>query len=505
MKQSLQLRASQHLALTPQLQQSIRLLQLSTLDLNQELEQILQENPLLERLNDPIDSAIRLRSDGALIDQSTSFSESLQPTYSTDNSPSFDLAESGEAMNGHAESAGEHSEESAIWDDVRRHHSNQDDDGDDQQAQLDPIDPSLREYLLDQANLCTRNERDAALLSLLIEALDDNGYLDESLEQIQANLPPELGVELDDLIFALNFLQSLEPAGVGARNASECLALQIKRLPHLPIVTRRLALTLVQDFLPQFAGHDFIKIKKALGCDDQELREVQEVIQQCEPHPGRCFSQECTGYIVPDVTVTKSPHGWLAQLNKDVIPKLQINTLYARLLTQNKQCKNQESGTNSLHTQLQEARWLIRNIHQRYDTILRVSQAIVDRQRNFFAHGAIAMRPLVLREIADTLELHESTISRVTTQKYMLTPHGIVELKYFFGSHIATEAGGEASSTAIRALIKQLIGDENHHKPLSDSKIANILGEQGMVVARRTVAKYREGLKIPAVNLRKIL
>jgi len=300
------------------------------------------------------------------------------------------------------------------------------------------------------------------------------------------------------LSFALKLLQSLEPAGVGARNASECLAIQIKRLPHIPLVTRRLALTIVNDYLTLFAQRDFNKIKKALDCDDQDLREAQDVIRQCQPHPGKGFSKDRVDFVAPDVIVIKTRQGWEVQLNQDVMPKLQVNSLYANLLKQHK-------SAASLHTQLQEARWLIKNMRQRFDTILRVSQAIVERQKNFFTHGAVAMRPLVLREIADTLGLHESTISRVTTQKYMLTPHGMFELKYFFGSHVATEAGGEASSTAIRALIKQLIGAENQTNPLSDSKIANMLGEQGMVIARRTVAKYREALKIPPVNLRKTL
>jgi len=511
MKQNLQLRASQQLALTPQLQQSIRLLQLSTLDLHQELEQILQDNPLLERLNDPIETAIRLLPDGALLHQQPPYSpQSDQSSYFANSMNSSDDNDSDESLNSdknHTAQSGyreDQNAESSIWSEANHTAGNQDED--DGRAQLETVNPSLREYLLDQANLSTRTRRDAALLSLLIEALDENGYLDESLEQIHAGLPEELGVDKNDLIFALSLLQSLEPPGVGARNASECLALQIKRLPHIPLVTRRLALAIVQSYLPQIAQRDFSKIKKATDCDDQDLREAQEVIQQCQPHPGRCFSKERIDFVAPDVIVTKTKEGWQAQLNQDAIPKLQINTLYANLLTQhNAQHDAQHKGTSSLQIQLQEARWLIKNIRQRFDTILRVSQAIVERQRNFFAHGAIAMRPLVLREIADTLKLHESTISRVTTQKYMLTPHGIVELKYFFGSHIATEAGGEASSTAIRALIKQLIGAENQTIPLSDSKIAHMLGEQGMVVARRTVAKYREALKIPSVSLRKIL
>jgi RNA polymerase sigma-54 factor len=488
MKQGLQLRTSQHLALTPQLQQSIRLLQLSTLELQQELEQMLTDNPLLERLDDPMDMAVRLLPDGALNSQ-TDYPASSSTASDTDDSASYD------GNDERADSQPDHAEESSIWSEANRSSNADDDEG---RPQLEIIEESLREHLLDQANLCTRTERDAALLSLLIEALDDNGYLDESLEQIHAALSEELGVDMDDLQFALNLLQSLEPAGVGARDASECLALQIKRMPHIPLVTRRLALTIVQSFLQQFAQRDFNKIKKALDCDDQDLREAQEVIRACQPHPGKGFSKDRVDFVAPDVIVTKTKAGWVVQLNQDVMPKLQINSLYANLLRQHK-------NAATLQTQLQEARWLIKNMRQRFDTILRVSEAIVERQRSFFNHGAVAMRPLVLREIADTLGLHESTISRVTTQKYMLTPHGMFELKYFFGSHVATEAGGEASSTAIRELIKQLIGAENQNSPLSDSKIATMLGEQGMVIARRTVAKYREALKIPPVNLRKTL
>lgn len=493
MKQGLQLRTSQHLALTPQLQQSIRLLQLSTLELQQELETMLTDNPLLERLDDPMDQAVRLMADGAIHTQSDypgNTGTSSESGERNEDSGSYERSDdqSADYQDGQQE-------ESSIWGEASRSNNRDDDEG---RPQLETIEQSLREFLLDQANLCTRTERDAALLCLLIEALNDNGYLDESLEEIHAALPEELGIEPDDLTFALSLLQSLEPAGVGARNASECLALQIKRMPHIPLVTRRLALTIVQDFLMQFAQRDFNKIKKALDCDDQDLREAQDVIRACQPHPGKGFSKDRVDFVAPDVIVTKTRLGWQVQLNQDVMPKLQINSLYANLLKQHK-------NAATLQTQLQEARWLIKNMRQRFDTILRVSEAIVERQRNFFNHGAVAMRPLVLREIADTLGLHESTISRVTTQKYMLTPHGMFELKYFFGSHVATEAGGEASSTAIRALIKQLIGAENQTNPLSDSKIASMLGEQGMVIARRTVAKYREALKIPPVNLRKTL
>jgi RNA polymerase sigma-54 factor len=266
----------------------------------------------------------------------------------------------------------------------------------------------------------------------------------------------------------------------------------------VPLVTRRMALCIVEKHLQWFAQRDFNKLKKALDCDDEDLREAQAVIRQCNPHPGAAFARDVSDYVVPDVIVKKGRNGWVVTLNNDVMPRLRVNALYASLLKQGK-------GEAQMNAQLQEAKWLIKNMRQRFDTILRVAQAIVERQKNFFSHGAVAMRPLVLREIADTLGLHESTISRVTTQKYMLTPHGMFELKYFFGSHVATEAGGEASSTAIRALIVQFTGAEDPKNPLSDSKIADMLGEQGMVIARRTVAKYREALKIPPVSLRKSL
>jgi RNA polymerase sigma-54 factor len=491
MKQSLQLRISQHLALTPQLQQSIRLLQLSTLELHQELEQILADNPLLERLDDPLDNSIRLLADGAIGTSTVSMQEVAPQGDSNSSQENENQGEDNVAAD-----APSSSESDWSFDDVSRTSKAPEDD--DARPQLEAAETSLRDHLLEQVRLTVNNARDRALVELIIDALDDNGYLEESLEEIHARLPEELEIELDELSIALKLLQSFEPAGVGARNISECLALQIKRLPKVPLVSRRLALTIVENHLNLLAQRDFNKLKKALSCDDEDLREVQAIVKRCNPHPGAPFASDASDYVVPDVIVKRAKGGWQVALNHDVMPRLRVNALYANLLKQNK-------GDGSLSSQLQEAKWLIKNMRQRFDTILRVAQAIVDRQRNFFSHGEVAMRPLVLREIADTLGLHESTISRVTTQKYMLTPHGMFELKYFFGSHVATEAGGEASSTAIRALIKQLIGAEDPRNPLSDSKIADMLGEQGMVVARRTVAKYREALRIPPVNLRKSL
>ena len=494
MKQTLQLRVSQHLALTPQLQQSIRLLQLSTLELHQELEQILSENPLLERLDDPLDHSVRLLADGSVSSAPTSASAGETPA--SDAAP----AAEGEGSFESGESGGDSSDSGAdadwSFDDVARTSKAPEDD--DARPQMEAHELTLREHLLEQMRVTVQNPRDRALVELVIDALDDNGYLTEPLEEIHARLPEELEVEIEELSMALKLLQSFDPAGVGARDASECLSLQIRRMPRVPMVTRRTALQIVEKHLQLFAQRDFNKLKKALDCDDEDLREAQAVIRQCNPHPGAMFASDASDYVVPDVIVKRGKNGWQVMLNHDVMPRLRVNALYANILKQNK-------GEGSMSSQLQEAKWLIKNMRQRFDTILRVAQAIVDRQRNFFSHGAVAMRPLVLREIADTLGLHESTISRVTTQKYMLTPHGMFELKYFFGSHVATDAGGEASSTAIRALIKQLIGAEDPKNPFSDSRIADMLAEQGMVVARRTVAKYREALKIPPVNLRKSL
>ncbi|MGF6272298.1 RNA polymerase sigma-54 factor [Massilia sp. UYP11] len=491
MKQSLQLRTSQHLALTPQLQQSIRLLQLSTLELHQEIEQILGDNPLLERLDDPLDRSVRLLADGAINNAPANGEAPPAPGQQAEGQDA--PAQEGESL----ESGADNDRVDADWSEGGAPSSGggEDEDG---RPQLEACAITLREHLMEQVREATLSVRDRALAELVIDALDDNGYLDEPLDEIHARLPEELEIEIDELRCALALVQSMDPVGVGARSASECLALQIRRMPGVPMVTRRMALTIVEGYLTWFAQREYSKLKKALDCDDEDLREVQAVVRQCNPHPGAVFASNVSDYVVPDVIVRRAKSGWAVTLNPDVMPRLRVNSLYASLLKQGK-------SEAQMGAQLQEAKWLIKNMRQRFDTILRVAEAIVERQRNFFSHGAVAMRPLVLREIADTLGLHESTISRVTTQKYMLTPHGMFELKYFFGSHVATEAGGEASSTAIRALIAQLTGAEDPRNPLSDSKIAEMLGEQGMVIARRTVAKYREALKIPPVSLRKSL
>ncbi|MDR2787246.1 MAG: RNA polymerase factor sigma-54 [Candidatus Accumulibacter sp.] len=475
MKPSLQLKLSQHLALTPQLQQSIRLLQLSTLELEQELEKYLLENPLLEREEDAY-APVTAESPTAAIGDEEKKREEAEPAMVSGEEESWQ-GEAGSDDGAYANSSG----------------SFDDDDNDFRDIQVAAT--SLREHLSWQLGLVGLPARDRTLAQCLIDALDDDGYLTQAPEDLADLLPRELEIETGELQIALHHLQNLDPPGVGARNVRECLALQLEALPGND--TRTLALRIVREHLDLLAGRDFAKLKKSLECDDEQLREAQFLIRSLNPRPGAKYAALDAHYITPDVVVRKVRGQWTVSINSDVYPRLRINSLYAQILS-----RQRGSG---LSGQLQEARWLIKNVQQRFDTILRVAQAIVDRQRQFFEHGEVAMRPMVLREIADALGLHESTVSRVTTQKYMATPRGIFELKYFFGSYVATEVGGACSATAIRALIKQLVGAEDAKKPLSDSQIADLLGQQGIVVARRTIAKYREALGIPPVKLRKAL
>ena len=485
MKPSLQLKLSQHLALTPQLQQSIKLLQLSTLELNQEIEKILLENPMLEREEPEGDlgsSRVEAPSPMAPAGSEAAHERDQEQSRESDRErePDRDFDNSGEAGEWMAAGSG----------------GNQRDDDDDSDFQeFQAAVPSLRDHLDAQISLTPLSDRDRALVRFLVEALDDDGYLSQDLEDLLPLLPPELEFELDDLTIALRQIQSLDPAGIGAQDVSQCLALQLRAQP--PSDERDLAIAIVSSHLELLAARDFLKLKRALHCNDDALREAHGLILGLNPRPGAQFSQADTRYVVPDVVVRKIRSDWVVNLNPDAMPRLRINQLYAQILRDNR------GASGSLSSHLQEARWLIKNVQQRFDTIQRVSQAIVDRQRQFFDYGEVAMRPLTLREIAEQLDLHESTVSRVTTQKYMATPRGIFEFKYFFGSHVATDTGGAASSTAIRALIRQLVAAEDKKKPLSDAKIAELLGQQGIVVARRTIAKYRESLDIPPVSLRK--
>lgn len=506
MKPTLQVRLSQHLALTPQLQQSIRLLQLSTLELHQEVEQMLEQNPFLE----PEEDATPFEF--GPVDRSTTQREESDAAGSTvgeggEEPAALEAADFGTTERDDWENGTERED----FDGIRETPSasgNSTGSGDDDFEPQDrgtPL-PSLQDHLRGQLAGMRLSEQDAAAVHVLIESLTDDGYLDGTLEDIAERLADSLEITepedrealLDQLRCALKWLQSMEPAGVGATGLSDCLALQLQQGPACP--AREVALKICREHLDLLARRDMRKLATATGADEAELKAAQALIVACEPKPGRPFAHAESLVVVPDVIVIKQGRNWKATLNPDVMPRLRVSDLYAQAI------RGQRNGAGAgLSARLQEARWFIRNIQQRFDTILRVSQAIVERQKNFFTHGEIAMKPLVLREIADELGLHESTISRVTTAKYMTTPSGTFELKYFFGSSLNTDAGGNASSTAVRALIKQFVAAENPDKPLSDSQIANMLEEQGIQVARRTVAKYREALKIAPANLRKAL
>ena len=484
MKPGLSLKLSQHLTLTPQLQQSIRLLQMSTVELEQEVEKYLQENPFLERADG--DEAPPPPDPGlAAIVPATPAAAEPMPEAAPD---------SAEAGDERAFDDADYVRDS--WTDVDGGSRNGGSDDDPLSFQR-AATATLREHLLAQLGPTTLSQRDRTLVALLIDALDDDGYLTTSLEEIATLAPEELEIAPEEWRAALSLLQNFDPVGVGARSPAECLRLQLLALPATT-PARALSLRLVDQHLPLLAARDYARLKRLLRCDDDALRQAQSLIRSLNPRPGACHAATDAHYVIPDVIVTKVRGVWTARLNEAAIPKLRLHQLYASLMR-----RARDAASAPLAGQLQEAKWLIKNVHQRFETILRVAQAIVERQRHYFDHGEVAMRPLVLREIADILGLHESTISRVTTQKYMLTPRGTLELKYFFGSFVSTDTGGAASATAIRALIRQLIAAETPKSPLTDSRLAELLGAQGIIVARRTVAKYRESLQIPPVNLRK--
>lgn len=471
MKLKQQSRLTQQLALTPRLQHAIKLLSLSAVDLNQEIEKHLENNPFLEQVDNSSDSELHLTGNITIISDT-----SVTSTLSSEENTAADVPPNFQSPPYPAQTT----------------------DAGQTPPLMEAPSLSLREYLTSQIHLLLRDKRQLALAELIIDALDENGYLIETLDEILGWLPEELNIQLIELESTLRHVQSLEPVGIAARNSAECLSIQLKRMPGLPFVTRKRALLIVENHLSLLAKRDFVRLKKLLNCDDEDMEEAWQAIQSCDPHPGAPYSTEKVHTLVPELLVFYREGKWQPELNPAALPNIRINALYADILSQ-------AENRQTMNTHLQEANWFIRNLRQRYETILKTGQAIVERQQNFFADGAISMRPLVLREIADTLELHESTVSRVTNQKYMHTPHGIFELKYFFGSHLTTGSGKTVSSTAIREKIRQLIGAENQKKPLSDNQIAQILGEQGLVIARRTIAKYRETLKIPPAHMRKSL
>ena len=529
MKPGLSLRVSQHLALTPQLQQSIRLLQLSTLELSQEVEQMLDENPFLDRTDeeapreefglDAADTPAQADdygADDALFSGATSASSISAEGQNDAESSGAGSDEPDWNGDGTVEMAPNDSE----WGGDAPARNSSGGEGDEADAtELARSHESLTSFLHRQALALRLSEIDRAALRFLIESLTDDGYLEESLEDLAISLAgPEDVPQIEELVHRLTvaqrLLQSLEPVGVGARGLAECLTLQLKALAGDedseadPDIVQT-ALRICQQPLEMLARRDVRRLTVLCGAPEERTRAAMALIARLEPRPGRRFADVERNIIIPDVIVRKAgrangrdgQHNFIVALNPDVMPRLRVHDIYAGALRGHKGSE----GHQGMQQRLQEARWFIKNIQQRFDTILRVSRAIVERQKNFFTHGELAMRPLVLRDIADELGLHESTISRVTTAKYMATPIGTYELKYFFGSGLGTETGGNASSTAVRALIKQFVAAESTAKPLSDSKIADMLKEQGIECARRTVAKYREALKIAPANLRKAL
>ncbi|WP_349279995.1 RNA polymerase factor sigma-54 [Polaromonas hydrogenivorans] len=521
MKQGLSLRVSQHLALTPQLQQSIRLLQLSTLELSQEVEQMLDENPFLEVADDsapreefgldqtdtPVSQDSRefdSATDSIAINTDTSSVSSQKESETTaEASTEATLEESWEG-DGSVESSPDDSE----WGGDAPARKNNLDDSDAEASDLTGAHESLQDHLHRQALALRLSEVDRAALYFLIESLNDDGYLEDSLASLAAGLAHgdlEQTEELEQCFaMALQLLQHMEPAGVGARTLAECLNLQL--LDCKDCEETRAAIAICKQPMELLAKRDFKRLASLCRFSEDAIKGAMAVIARLDPKPGRRFANVERNLIVPDVIVVKSGRGFKVTLNSDVMPRLRVHDIYANALKQHSgRGSSGPGGGQALQQRLQEARWFIKNIQQRFDTILRVSNAIVERQKNFFTHGELAMRPLVLREIADELGLHESTISRVTTAKYMGTPFGTFELKYFFGSGLGTESGGNASSTAVRALIKQFVASESPKKPLSDSQISEMLKEQGIECARRTVAKYREALRIAPTNLRKAL
>ena len=509
MKPSLQVRLSQHLALTPQLQQSIRLLQLSTLELHQEVEQMLEQNPFLdveEEAGTPYEPlAERLTSSERSAEREMERATESPAADAAEDTTGVDSADFGTTERDDWENGTERDD----FDGIREmpgsgSGSSQSDNDDFEPQDRNAAGPTLQDHLREQLLGMRLSPEDAAAVHVLIESLNDDGYLDDPLEEIATQLcedDEDREQLLERLRVALKWLQNMDPLGVGASNLGECLALQLRAQPRCQAQT--IAIIICKQHLDLLARRDLKKLMAATGADEDLVKEAQALIVALEPKPGRRFSRAESNVIVPDVIVQKSGRNWKVVLNPDVMPKLRINDLYAQAIRQGRGSGNSGGAGAALSSRLQEARWFMKNIQQRFDTIQRVSQAIVERQKSFFTHGEIAMKPLVLREIADELGLHESTISRVTTAKYMATMFGTFELKYFFGSSLNTEAGGNASSTAVRALIKQLVAAEDPNKPLSDSQLSRMLEEQGIQVARRTVAKYREALRIAPANLRR--
>ncbi|ELA6540788.1 RNA polymerase factor sigma-54 [Escherichia coli] len=476
MKQGLQLRLSQQLAMTPQLQQAIRLLQLSTLELQQELQQALESNPLLEQIDTHEEIDTRETQDSETLDTADALEQKEMP---------------------------EELPLDASWDTIYTAGTPSGTSGDyiDDELPLyqGETTQTLQDYLMWQVELTPFSDTDRAIATSIVDAVDDTGYLTVPLEDILESMGDE-EIDIDEVEAVLKRIQRFDPVGVAAKDLRDCLLIQLSQFDKTTPWLEEARL-IISDHLDLLANHDFRTLMRVTRLKEDVLKEAVNLIQSLDPRPGQSIQTGEPEYVIPDVLVRKHNGHWTVELNSDSIPRLQINQHYASM------CNNARNDDDSqfIRSNLQDAKWLIKSLESRNDTLLRVSRCIVEQQQAFFEQGEEYMKPMVLADIAQAVEMHESTISRVTTQKYLHSPRGIFELKYFFSSHVNTEGGGEASSTAIRALVKKLIAAENPAKPLSDSKLTSLLSEQGIMVARRTVAKYRESLSIPPSNQRKQL
>ncbi|EFN6253518.1 RNA polymerase factor sigma-54 [Escherichia coli] len=476
MKQGLQLRLSQQLAMTPQLQQAIRLLQLSTLELQQELQQALESNPLLEQIDTHEEIDTRETQDSETLDTADALEQKEMP---------------------------EELPLDASWDTIYTAGTPSGTSGDYIDDEL-PVyqgetTQTLQDYLMWQVELTPFSDTDRAIATSIVDAVDETGYLTVPLEDILESIGDE-EIDIDEVEAVLKRIQRFDPVGVAAKDLRDCLLIQLSQFDKTTPWLEEARL-IISDHLDLLANHDFRTLMRVTRLKEDVLKEAVNLIQSLDPRPGQSIQTGEPEYVIPDVLVRKHNGHWTVELNSDSIPRLQINQHYASM------CNNARNDGDSqfIRSNLQDAKWLIKSLESRNDTLLRVSRCIVEQQQAFFEQGEEYMKPMVLADIAQAVEMHESTISRVTTQKYLHSPRGIFELKYFFSSHVNTEGGGEASSTAIRALVKKLIVAENPAKPLSDSKLTSLLSEQGIMVARRTVAKYRESLSIPPSNQRKQL
>ncbi|MGB1301598.1 MAG: RNA polymerase factor sigma-54, partial [Pseudoalteromonas tetraodonis] len=498
MRQSLQLRMGQQLTMTPQLQQAIRLLQLSTLDLQQEIQEALDSNPLLEVEEHDYSE------DTAGKNEQKADNDDLTLSASADDKPSEYEQDSGEAMT--KDTISDDMAMDVTWDEYMSAApaSSSGPMPEDESIYQGSSTETLHEYLMWQLQLTPFSPTDEAIAIAIVEAVDDSGILtlscEEILESFNQENDAEDEVELDEIEAVLKRIQLFDPVGIAARSLQECLCIQLNQFDKdTPFLNEtKMILT---DHIDLLAARDYRTLMKKTKLKEDELKEIMTLIHTLSPKPADTIVREKSEYVIPDVSVKKVKGRWVVELNPDSMPKIRVNSQYAAM----SRTVKSSGDSQFIRSHLQEAKWFIKSLESRNDTLLKVTNCIVQQQQAFFEHGPEAMKPMVLNDVAEMVEMHESTISRVTTQKYMHTPRGIFELKYFFSSHVSTENGGECSSTAIRALIKKLIAAENSAKPLSDSKIADILAEQGIKVARRTIAKYRESLAIPPSNQRKSL